>query len=261
MSVDENSSIIEQLDLVLAEKTSEMRKLVERHALSLNRDLDLEMLKLAPWLKKMTMRDFCIKYGGDIAEAERQHAKSKLENDPLLVPPVAPPKAAGGKAVAGKGTKRTGTEANMPGSASSSNASATPGGNRSTRPRRGDETPRGGSSRSMATPAGGRSVPVAFTPKQTPARQMQAGEGQFSKNGSPLVVVPNTAKAKVGGKKNGAALGDPSVLLTLGDGTEITIDNATDLEGLQADDKKLAVAHLEELAQKVQAHLEWLQKA
>lgn len=247
-------TILEQLELELADKVTQMRDLVEMSALRLEQDCQQEIVKLAPWLKTMSMRDFCVKYGGDIAEAERQHVKLALSNDPLLAPPA----QKGGKgASAAASKKRTGADAGL--ASAPPSALATPGGARSTRKRVG-ETPRGGSS-AMATPAGRgtSSSAVAFTPKvgETP-RLMKGDEVAHSANGSPLVV-PNTIKAKVGGgKRNAAADTEPSVLLTLADGTEVSVESTNDLASLPTDEKEQAVANLEQLAKQIDAHLKAL---
>ena len=130
-------TILEQLELELADKVTQMRDLVEMSALRLEQDCQQEIVKLAPWLKTMSMRDFCVKYGGDIAEAERQHVKLALSNDPLLAPPAQkggkgarPPPARSGRAPT-RARERAALRTRHPGGA------------RSTRKRVG-ETPRGG---------------------------------------------------------------------------------------------------------------------
>ena len=86
---------------------------------------------------------------------------------------------------------------------------------------------------------------------------MKGDEAALSANGSPLIV-PNTIKAKVGGKRNAAADNDPSLLLTLADGTEMHVESTNDLSSLPSDEKTLAIQNLEQLAKQVEEHLKAL---
>ena len=76
---------LQQLDLELAQKISQMRQLADRLAARLESNLKLELLKLPKDVQKMSMRDFCVQYGGDVDEAMKQ---TKMKD--VLPPPVIP---------------------------------------------------------------------------------------------------------------------------------------------------------------------------
>eukprot|EP00964_Phaeocystis_antarctica_P065087 scaffold39215_cov42-Phaeocystis_antarctica.AAC.1 len=60
-----------------------MRSLTERLALRLDRNFQLELLKLPPSIRSMTMQEFCVQFGGDVDEALKQQSKrSKLGMPP-----------------------------------------------------------------------------------------------------------------------------------------------------------------------------------
>jgi|MDTA01.3.fsa_nt_gb hypothetical protein len=256
-----NDSLLAELEIEFAEKVGQMRELSDRLALRLEANFRCEMLKLPKAVRNMSMREFCVSYGGDVDEAMKQQAKKNQSKDAITMPPPAPkPAAKGGKAAPASNAKAAGAKRGAP----ASEAEATPGakGGRSTRARTGGPaaTPGG---KGMATPAGAGTGAgaVAFTPRvgETP-RLMKGGEAAFTANGSPINVL-NTVKARAG-KRNrpGSEAAGPSVLLAMADGREIDLANREAVADLEADDeaKGFMLGELERLQAQVAAHIKAL---
>lgn len=266
MQTASSESLLEELELELTEKVSQMRELAERLALRLENNFRSEMLKLPKAVKTMSMREFLTQYGGDVDEAVKQQAERSLAVDAIMMPPPAPV-APGGGAPPSR-SMRGGKTGARTAAAAPAVAPASARGKRNAAALEGaaNETPgvRGRATRSRlttaATPAAGAkglttpaasSGAVAFTPRmhETP-RVMQRGDIALSQNGSPLNLL-DTVKAR--GKRDAA----PSVCLTLADGSEMDLGQTDTLKGIASDDetKAQAVAQLEQLQAQVEAHL------
>ena len=274
-----SDSLLEQLELEFTEKVGQMRELAERLALRLKSNFQSEMIKLPKTVRNMTMREFCIEYGGDVDEAMKQQAKRSRVEDAITMPPPPRP-AADAKAAASRGGKAATAAAAAP---AAPTALPTPGS--AARGKRGRgaapaepaaiETPgaRGGRSRvaatpgasakGLTTPAGGSSQPaVAFTPRihETP-RLMKGGEVALSANGSPINVL-NTVKARVSkrGRTSQSWSVAPAVVLAMVDGSEVDLSDGAALKALEADGdgKDYALSQLEELQKQVTAHIKAL---
>jgi hypothetical protein len=278
-----SESLLEELEVEVAEKVNQMRMLCERLALRLESDFKMEMLKLPKQVRTMTMREFIGQYGGDVDEAMKQQAKRDCNIDHLMaappparaMPPPPQPAARGGKKgkpgssvgagmgppapvpQSGRGSKRTAT----------SDASIeTPGvRGRSTRSRLApDATPGGQAAKAaaagLATPAGGiGSSAGMFTPRmgETP-RVAQRGEVSYSANGSPINLL-DTVKARAGKRGRTGPEPAPSINIVMVDGTEKDLGEALkDFEAGDDASKEAAVSQLEALQAQVEAHLKAL---
>jgi hypothetical protein len=228
-------TVLQELDIELEQKTKQMNQLVEQLIDNLESTVRIDILfKLPTCIQKMSMRDFCMVYGGDVEKAIKEATSSQLKLMPpppaLLAPSgkanVAPKPAPAPKPVVNNPRKRATEAAAMPG------ISATPGA-RQTRARMGTvaSTPAGASTARgavAATPAAGTTA-VPYTPRFDCApRPLQEGELAFTANGSPIAV-PGTVKAKagVGPRVGGVAT------ITLGNGNELTL-GLSELEVLKA---------------------------
>lgn len=223
-----DESVLQELDIELEQKTLQMTQLVERLTASVEAKLRTELIKLPKSIQTMSMRDFCVRYGGDINKAmEPPPAEAARALAPQLLAP------------SGLGIKGGPTKAMRPAPASARKRGAetpsmvpTPGGGRSTRARLNTATPSGGPSSSRVAPASSPgsalSQPVPFTPRDAPPRPLQQGESEaFSANGSPIQV-PGTLKSK------SVRAGPANVaVLTLGDGSELEL-GLSELEKLKA---------------------------
>ncbi len=270
-----SESLLQELEIELQEKMSQMRALADRLALRLDSSFQCELLKLPKAVRTMTMRDFCVQYGGDVDEAIKQQAKrarASVGRDTALMPPP-PPMAIGGGAppTGGRTTRggRGGSAVPKPGTArkGASRASerglsigpvATPaGGARSTRARmQVASTPSAGMTTPMA--GGGGAAAMAFTPRmhETP-RVMQRGEVALSANGSPINLI-DTVRARAG--KRGRTGAPPSVLLTMADGSEMDLGDTSAREALANDEARAtALDQLQTLQAQVEAHIKALQ--
>jgi hypothetical protein len=236
-------TVLQELDIELEQKTKQMNQLVEQLIDNLESTVRIDILfKLPTCIQKMSMRDFCMVYGGDVEKAIKEATSSQLKLMPpppaLLAPSgkanVAPKPAPAPKPVVNNPRKRATEAAAMPG------ISATPGA-RQTRARMGTvaSTPAGASTARgavAATPAAGTTA-VPYTPRFDCApRPLQEGELAFTANGSPIAV-PGTVKAKagVGPRVGGVAT------ITLGNGNELTL-GLSELEVLKAQVKAAAGA-------------------
>jgi hypothetical protein len=272
-----SEATLQQLDLELAQKVSQMRQLADRLAARLESNLKLELLKLPKDVQKMSMRDFCVQYGGDVDEAMKQ---TKMK-DVLPPPAMSSVNLAAGKGASAEAASASARGGRSTRGAPSNNATGrkrqaetpsgvgqTPGaGGRATRSKlQVAATPSGAAaSKGLAmvsgTPANGRGpAAAAFTPRahETP-RAAQLGENGYSANGSPINLL-NTVRARSGkpGPSSGAVA--PSVVLTMLDGSEFDLEADSTLKALEADDEKKAqaVSELEKLKAKVDAHLKAL---
>ena len=83
LSAKNSESLLEEFEIEVEEKVKQMRSLTERLALRLDRNFQLELLKLPPSIRSMTMQEFCVQFGGDVDEALKQQSKrSKLGMPP-----------------------------------------------------------------------------------------------------------------------------------------------------------------------------------
>ena len=267
-----SESLLQELEIELVAKVDHMRSIAERLTMRLRQNFQGEMIKLPKVVRGMTMREFCVQYGGDVDEAIKQQAKRSRVDDPMLVPPAAPaPAPAASKAGANKrGGRSVAAAPAAPSSSARGKRNATeaapvaavetPGARgRSTRARIATATP-SAASKGLATPAaggGGGTTAVMFTPRMDEApRVMKGGETGYSANGSPISV-PDTVKAR-GGKRGRDA--SASVALTLADGSEMDLSDAETLKKLDGDDdaKAFAVSQLQQIQAQVEAHLKAL---
>lgn len=233
------ATVLQELEIACEHQVQQMRQLTDRLTASLKSTLANELIKLPKDIRAMSMRDFCLKYGGDMEAALAGIAKNAMTiplgldaSAKAVGSTIAPSIAAKKPAANNNARKRTGEVANAAGD--------TPGArSRSTRARTGVvATPSGGSSKSipLATPSASRSDAsggVPWTPRMNEApRAISDGEKSFSANGSPLQV-PGTIKAKTGGG------GKPTTVatLTLGDGQELEM-GLSELEQLKAQVEK-----------------------
>ena len=282
-----SEAMLAELEIELAEKMSQMRALAERLSMRLESNFKCEVLKLPKAVRTMTMREFCVQHGGDIDEAMQQQAKRSRPNDAgldaALMPPPPPMAAANAAAAAAAeraaaakaAAKPTAAKGKGKAKASADGAAATPsGGLRSTRSRLGGvaATPSGGgaaaSAKGLTTPAPGGIPAVAFTPRvhETP-RNMRGGEVLLSANGSPINAI-GTVRARVGKRgrsstSGGAAAGpvatEPSVTLTMADGSELDLGAAASTAALaDTEARATAIDHLQKLQQQVEAHIKAL---
>lgn len=242
-------ALLAELDMELAQKIDQMRKLADRLATTIKSSHKVQLLNLNKDIRKMKMSDFCITHGGDIDEA-LQNVNKRAKNE--MPPPPPPPSGAQlqrkrriSAAVPNSGCKPARREPSV---------APTP----VNRPRRaGGSSLAGG--KVMMTPGGaGPSQQVPFTPRlmETP-RPMTRGEKICSTRGSPLNPI-NTVKAKAG--RGG---GGPAVVITLADGTEVNMAEQPPSQNalLQQDSyRTAAVDQLLQLQATVESHLRALQE-
>ena len=264
-----SEAMLAELEIELAEKMSQMRALAERLSMRLESNFKCEVLKLPKAVRTMTMREFCVQHGGDIDEAMQQQAKRSRPNDAgldaALMPPPPPMAAANAAAAAAAeraaaakaAAKPTAAKGKGKAKASADGAAATPSGGGAA-----------ASAKGLTTPAAGGIPAVAFTPRvhETP-RNMRGGEVLLSANGSPINAI-GTVRARVGKRgrsstSGGAAAGpvatEPSVTLTMADGSELDLGAAASTAALaDTEARATAIDHLQKLQQQVEAHIKAL---
>ena len=264
LSAKNSESLLEEFEIEVEEKVKQMRSLTERLALRLDRNFQLELLKLPPSIRSMTMQEFCVQFGGDVDEALKQQSKrSKLGMPPpppgrKSIPAAAQPPTANKEAPA---SSRRGQPAAAEGPRTTRKAGAraaqaeTPGagGGRTSRSRRGAETPGAHATpgpRGMQTPgAGCGAATPMWTPRvhETP-RFARGNEIALSQNGSPILQEQGV-KATV---KRGRAQATIGFMTANGTEIDLTVGGA---RAACPDDESRAEAmrRLDELEKQVQA--------
>ena len=244
-----SEALLQELQMDLEEKMTAMNNLASRLASKIDNVLHCELINIPKNIRHMKMREFCLKYGGDIREVQEQTLKLNMPPPP---PPVAAPQptpkplrtAPNKRGVAQPAARDTPSRRGPQGA-------ATPligAGGRTTRHRLKDSSsittpgPNMGRVSSVAPPITPR---VGMTPRN--ARQTDL---VFSQNGSPINV-PDTVRAKVGGKRSHA-----EIVVSLGDGTEVNLAEPEVSEQLLDDaTRDEAVQKLRDLQSQLAAHL------
>lgn len=243
-SLSKNSeALLEEFELEVELKIREMHEMTERLASRLQSNHRMELSKLPPAIRNMTMQEFCVEYGGDIdAALQPQPKRSKLMPPP---PPVAPnsvrkqqrsiqPDAPSSNAPGARTSRRTrGGAGETPGP-----VAPTPARNNSRTSK--CMTPAYGG-RGMQTPSAYGAATPAFTPRvgARPRNPRRDEIVAYSEQGSPIAVDNTGAKATV---KRGRH--QPFINLTLGNGQEISLTEET-IEELDEDAKTQALLFLE----------------
>ena len=265
LSAKNSESLLEEFEIEVEEKVKQMRSLTERLALRLDRNFQLELLKLPPSIRSMTMQEFCVQFGGDVDEALKQQSKrSKLGMPPpppgrksipaAAQPPTtskeAPPSSRRGRPAATEGPRTTRKAGARAAQAETPQAL---GAGRTSRSRRGAETPGAHATpgpRGMQTPGAGYG---AATPMWTPRvhetpRFARGNEIALSQNGSPINFVEGV-KATV---KRGRA--PPTIGFMTANGTEIDLTIGGARAACPDDESRAeAMRRLDELEKQVRA--------